>query len=564
MWNEPAKTARARTLRMACAAMLLAGWSGAHAACRAADSIDPVDTPPTSEPAAVTSAAEVDAEPSPEVVELDPPVATRPTPPPIELPPRVERSHGDSTVVIGPAGGRVEVHGFELVIPEGALSQTVEFAVAVVDGVAELERPWPGGLPLATVRVTPWNPELSRAATMRFPLRHEIEADTAVEVLAWQPAMRSFLVAGRGRVSASGGEASVSMRQLGDMVVRAEPVQRERATSGCDEPTMRLHERWPGPAEAAVVGLVEVPDRLPRDAAFNALSDARLLAWYRDVDFKNEEVVDSPATRRNELAHRDEDFLFDPNAAAAMELLSRLVRDEWTCPLSGEPAYMVRITEGYDSLIEHSQRSTHYQGRAVDLTLAPVPAANGDERRAFYGRLSTLSVCSGFDYVLFENLAHVHASVVPTRYALLVRTDEGYDVLEGRVGAAPDTRRRMRAPNGPDGRILAWTGEQPRLVLPPLGDGSDDASDPLLQLVTSASRGVAIAPDRLKQIVIHEGRAYLVNSVPIPPPGSSAEAPSTVDIAYPWSLASEGHEVVDATFRVHERTERARERLRRR
>jgi hypothetical protein len=100
-----------------------------------------------------------------------------------------------------------------------------------------------------------------------------------------------------------------------------------------------------------------------------------------------------------------EDSLLHPAMLAPLMRLNQLVRAEW-----GD-TYRVRVTEAYDSLLEHdpsdsepSRRySLHYEGRAIDFTTWPV-----DHSR--YSRLCALAHCAGFDWVLNEG-SHCHASI---------------------------------------------------------------------------------------------------------------------------------------------------------
>jgi hypothetical protein len=85
--------------------------------------------------------------------------------------------------------------------------------------------------------------------------------------------------------------------------------------------------------------------------------------------------------------------------------LSKLVLAEW------DGAVQLRITDAYDSLLEHDLNQTdedrkyslHFEGRALDLTTWPV-----DKNR--YGRLCALAHCAGFDWVHHEG-THCHASI---------------------------------------------------------------------------------------------------------------------------------------------------------
>ena len=494
-------------------------------------------------------AVEPEPAPSAEVVEepelaegtgeVDEPVAVMEPEPEVFLPEYIAPTPAETSFPIGRPGGTLTAGGASLEIPNGALPETTTIELEVVAEPQALGRPLPGSLLLGAVRSGPWNPGFTRAVRLRVPLTRRVEPGTQVELLAWQPAMRAFIVAGVARVSEDGTYATFQVRQLGDVVVRARPVRSETAELACPGEPYALHEAWPSRSEDDAVGLTEVNTRYPRELAFSLLTDFRLSPSYELVDFKNEEVNDLGATSRDERDHQDEDYLMDPNAAAAVTALAALVANEWVDPISGEPAVRVRITESYDSLIEHSPRSTHYQGRAIDLTLSPIPAAAGEERRYWYGRLARLSECAGFDWVLFENQFHVHASVAPTEYGFTVASREGgVSLATGNLSNPRAVRMRSRRWDDPaQAASVRWLGGE-RVEASASDSGASFAS-------------VAVSADGLRQIVVSEGRAYLANTSPLPNLGSSNADGSPVDVEYPLALTPPDIEVLGASFAEH-------------
>lgn len=111
------------------------------------------------------------------------------------------------------------------------------------------------------------------------------------------------------------------------------------------------------------------------------------------VENKNEKVV-----FKNEEGDGS-DRLMTPVLKTHIDLLADLVRSEWGAGVN------LRVTEAWDSAGEHSSsHSLHYEGRAVDLTTS-------DLDRSKLGRLGRLAVEAGFNWVYYENLLHIHASV---------------------------------------------------------------------------------------------------------------------------------------------------------
>ncbi len=504
-----------------------------------------------------SQAAVPQAEPTPE-----------PTPQRV-LPPEVEVQNATASADVGGAGGTLTAGDMTVVIPQGALDRVWTFDIATVASADELEAELPGGLVLGAWRGEPWNPLFARPVELTLPLSRQLEPGTEIEILAWHPQMRSWLVVGRGWADEDGTSVTTTVRQLGEMIARGLPVQRDLATSGCDGRPLGLHDAWPGAPEEDVVGLTEVSDRIPREVAFNLLSDMRLSPELGNIEFKNEEVNDLTGTRRNERDHQDEDFLFDPNAAAATLALARMVRDEWADPYTGEPTHRLRVTEAYDNFIEHSERSTHYQGRAVDMTVTPIPAPAPDARREWFGRLSRMAVCAGFDYVLFENQFHVHASVQPTSYAFVLADGEQRTVTTASLPRPDDRRPSGVAFAAADVEVAGFDYVGPDLFELTGAAGSNErytltrsglqpsqprpAAQPA-GAVPAALPGGGVTADGMRRIVVRDGRAWLVNTGQVPPLGSVDAEGRPVHIEYPYPISLPDEVVLDASFRRHERT----------
>jgi Hedgehog amino-terminal signalling domain len=104
-----------------------------------------------------------------------------------------------------------------------------------------------------------------------------------------------------------------------------------------------------------------------------------------DIVFKDEESFGQP------------DHYMTKRLRDKVDVLADKVKTEW-------PGRKLRVIEAWDEQDEHTAHSTHYEGRAVDISVS-------DRDGAKLGRLGRLAVEAGFDWVYFENLAHVHASV---------------------------------------------------------------------------------------------------------------------------------------------------------
>src|SRR5262249_52220687 len=121
----------------------------------------------------------------------------------------------------------------------------------------------------------------------------------------------------------------------------------------------------------------------------------------RDTDrFHDELVYNDNADvvfKEEERGHPDSDHMMTPAMRDRVDDLATRVRQQW-------PGQRLRIPEAWDEDMEHSPGALHYEGRAVDITV-------DDQDPAKLGRLYQLARDAGFDWVYYENNAHVHASV---------------------------------------------------------------------------------------------------------------------------------------------------------
>lgn len=427
----------------------------------------------------------------------------------------------------------------------------------------DLDLSMPPGLMVGAASGSPRDAGFLPVAHWHIPLSYVLEPGTTLEVLSWHPQLKTWLNLGDAQVAANGTHAVFFTMVMGDVVLRKKPIRAfEKEEDLCPGPRFKLREEWPG-KEDMTVGLSTEETRIPREQAFRYLTDYRLGNGLAQCIFKNEETLG--LWHRNAVAGQsyvDEDFLMDPNAAAALQLLETLVAHEWIDPYTGEPAVQIRVTEAYDSLIEHSKVSSHYHGRALDLTFSPVPPPGAVPRRQYYGRLARLAVCAGFDYVLFEDNFHVHASVLGTKVAVLVQDSEKkYGVLSGDL-AAPE-RWKLHP--------YRWTDDEFKPVNIVWGGWNTleirDAKNQALILrrgeqgATQQAAG-SDAPIRTHRIGTQELRVaadqlYLVNTEGRPTIGSGSENHAPVAVPTPVQFPLQEWRVVDASMRPHTKTRKA-------
>ncbi len=143
--------------------------------------------------------------------------------------------------------------------------------------------------------------------------------------------------------------------------------------------TLTIHQKVPNVAESDAVGAIakKVTRNSPEFQQFVRNANP-------DIVFKDEEMTGADKMMTTRLSEK-------------LDALAQLVKAEL-------PGFKLRVTEAWDENIEHSGNSTHYEGRAADMTTAPVDSSK-------LGRLGALAVDAGFDWVFFENDKHIHASV---------------------------------------------------------------------------------------------------------------------------------------------------------
>lgn len=143
--------------------------------------------------------------------------------------------------------------------------------------------------------------------------------------------------------------------------------------------SLSLRQKVPNKAEKAVVG--KIISKIKRsDGRFNSL----IKHSNSNIVFKDEEGTGADRMMTQKLADK-------------LDALARLVKTEW-------PALKLRVTEAWDETGEHSPTSTHYEGRAADLTLS-------DRDGGKLGRLGQLAVDAGFDWVFYEDKSHINVSM---------------------------------------------------------------------------------------------------------------------------------------------------------
>ena len=142
---------------------------------------------------------------------------------------------------------------------------------------------------------------------------------------------------------------------------------------------LTLHQKVPNVSETQAVGAI-----LKKITRTSPEFEQLIKNTNPEIVFKNEERTGA-------------DMMMTPRLSEKLNALAELVKAEFA-------GMKLRVTEAWDENMEHNPTSTHYEGRAADMTTDPI-----DSRKL--GRLAGLAVQAGFDWVFFENDKHVHASV---------------------------------------------------------------------------------------------------------------------------------------------------------
>lgn len=162
-------------------------------------------------------------------------------------------------------------------------------------------------------------------------------------------------------------------------------------------------EKGSAPESCREAGLFFAADDLQKgDKVPNTSETQASGAIAKKVKRTDPEFEDFVNNSNNKIIFKDEegtgaDRMMTQSLSDKLTTLADAVSNEWS-------NVKLRVTEAWDEDDEHAGNSLHYEGRAADLTTSPIDPAK-------LGRLGRLAVKAGFDWVWFENSAHIHVSV---------------------------------------------------------------------------------------------------------------------------------------------------------
>ncbi|MEG0939562.1 MAG: D-Ala-D-Ala carboxypeptidase family metallohydrolase [Comamonas sp.] len=145
------------------------------------------------------------------------------------------------------------------------------------------------------------------------------------------------------------------------------------------DPDLAVGDKVPAKSEVDASGAIKKKIKRADPEFANLVSNTN-----GDIVFKDEEKTGA-------------DRMMNTRMKQKLDALATAVAAEWS-------GVKVRVTEAWDEDNEHAGNSLHYEGRAADLTTSDMDSAK-------LGRLGRLAVNAGFDWVWYENSAHIHVSV---------------------------------------------------------------------------------------------------------------------------------------------------------
>ncbi len=228
-----------------------------------------------------------------------------------------------------------------------------------------------------------------RSAVSISPLEVALETQVLLSNLAQVDSLLARSGSGRmilHRVQAVTFARLASLHDIGGSSPAAESCRevgrRFSGTSRADarDTELALGDRVPIKSEVEACGPIKKKIKLGDPEYTNLVSNTNA-----EIVFKDEEGTGA-------------DRMMSALMKQRLDRLATAVAAEWA-------GARLRVTEAWDQDNEHAGNSLHYEGRAADLTTYPVDSAK-------LGRLGRLAVEAGFDWVWYENAAHIHVSVI--------------------------------------------------------------------------------------------------------------------------------------------------------